>query len=39
MNEFELYTMMFFWIDNYYADSTDDRINNLIGEMNPFFVS
>ncbi len=36
MNEFELYTMMFFWIDNYYADSTDDRINNLIGEMNPF---
>ena len=36
MNEFELFTMMYFWIDNYYSDTTDDRINNLIGEMNPF---
>ena len=36
MNEFELFTMIYFWIDNYYSDTTDDRINNLIGEMNPF---
>ena len=36
MNEFELFTKMYFWIDCYYADTFDDRINNLIGEMNPF---
>lgn len=36
MNGFELFTVMFFWIDHFYADSTDDRINNLISEMNPF---
>ncbi len=36
MNEFELFTIMYFWIDDYYAESSDDKINNLIGEMNPF---
>ena len=36
MNEFELYTIMFFWIDCYYDNTTDDRINNVISEMNPF---
>ena len=36
MNEFELFTIMYFWIDCYYEKNTNDRINNLISEMNPF---
>ena len=36
MNEFELFTIMYFWIDCYYKNTTDDRINNVISEMNPF---
>ena len=36
MNRFELFTMIYFWLDVYYEDSTDDRIINQLSEMNPF---
>ena len=36
MNKFELFTMIYFWLDNYYESTTDDRILNQLSEMNPF---
>ena len=36
MNKFELFTMIYFWLDNYYKGTTDDRILNQLSEMNPF---
>ena len=36
MNKFELFTMIYFWLDNYYENTTDDMILNQLSEMNPF---
>ena len=36
MNKFELFTMIYFWLDKYYENTTDDRILNQLSEMNPF---
>lgn len=36
MNRFELFTMIYFWLDVYYENETDDRIINQLSEMNPF---
>lgn len=36
MNNFELFTMIYFWLDNYYYDETNSSISNQISEMNPF---
>ena len=36
MNKFELFTMIYFWLDKYYENETDDRITNQLSEMNPF---
>ena len=36
MNKFELFTIVFYWLDAYYDDSTDDRLINQLSDMNPF---
>ena len=36
MNKFELFTLIYFWLNRYYKDETDDRIINQLSEMNPF---
>ena len=36
MNKFELFTMIYFWLDKYYENTTDDMILNQLSEMNPF---
>lgn len=36
MNRFELFTIIYFWLDNYYKDEKDDKIINQLSEMNPF---
>ena len=36
MNDFELYTLIFFVIDAYYADNPSDELASLLGLMSPF---
>ena len=36
MNKFELFTMIYFWLDSFYEDTTDENIINQLSEMNPF---
>ena len=36
MNRFELFTLVFYWLDVYYEDSTDERVITQISDMNPF---
>ena len=36
MNKFELFTLIYFWLDHYYIESSDDKILNFLSEMNPF---
>jgi hypothetical protein len=36
MNRFELFTLIYFWLDSYYEDATDDRLITQISDMNPF---
>ena len=37
MNEFELYTMIYFTLDAYYEDDIEDTfINTVLSDMNPF---
>ena len=36
MNKFELFTLIYFWLNRYYKNETDDRIINQLSEMNPF---
>ncbi len=36
MNRFELFTLIYFWLDAYYEDATDDRLITQISDMNPF---
>ena len=36
MNRFELFTLIYFWLDSYYKDATDDRLITQISDMNPF---
>ena len=36
MNRFELFTVIYFWLDNFYKDTTDESIINQLSEMNPF---
>ncbi len=36
MNEFELYTMIFFAVDAYYEDNPSDELGAFLGMMSPF---
>ncbi len=38
MNKFELFTLIYYVLDAYYEDAshTDDKINTVISDMNPF---
>ena len=36
MNKFELFTLIYFWLNNYYKDVDDDMIVNQLSEMDPF---
>ena len=36
MNKFELFTIIYYWLDNYYKDSKDDMIIDQLSDMNPF---
>lgn len=36
MNKFELFTMIYFWLDTFYENTTDDSIVNQLSDMNPF---
>lgn len=36
MNKFELFTVIYYWLDNYYKDTADDLIINQLSDMNPF---
>ncbi|MCR4567699.1 MAG: DUF1033 family protein [Pseudobutyrivibrio sp.] len=40
MNEFELFTLIYFVLDSYYdSDECDDYINTVISDMGPFTFS
>lgn len=36
MNKFELFTIIYYWLDNFYKDSADEMVINQISDMNPF---
>lgn len=36
MNKFELFTLIYFWLNRYYKDDTDDRVINQLSGMDPF---
>lgn len=36
MNKFELFTVIYYWLENYYKDTSDDLIINQLSDMNPF---
>lgn len=36
MNKFELFTIIYFWLDKFYENTTDDKIIGHLSEMNPF---
>ena len=39
MNRFELFTLIYFWLDAYYEDETDDRLITQISDMNPLIFA
>ncbi len=36
MNKFELFSLIYFWIDRFYENEADERIINQLSDMNPF---
>lgn len=36
MDKYELFIFIYYWLDNYYKNTTDELIINLLSDMNPF---